>query len=90
MTWVAQLAERLGLDLPHALYVKAIGCRGPVGVITGAPLPADEQLAGAVVARYADTGEAESITVEIRSDAGAHTMEVVPLTSREVRGLAVK
>ncbi len=83
--------ERLfSLDLPHALYVKAVGCRGPVGLITGAPLPADEQLAGAVVARYADTGEAESITVEIRSDAGAHTVEVVPLTSREVRGLAVK
>ncbi len=86
----AENEKLFSLDLPDALYVKAVGCRGPVGVVTGTPEPADEQLAGAVVARYADTGEAESITVELRGDAGSRTIEVVPLASREVRGLAVK
>ena len=86
----AENEKLFSLDMPGALYVKAVACRGPVGVITGAPLAEDEQLAGAVVARYADTGEAESITVEIRSDVGSRTIEVAPLTPREVRGLAVK
>ncbi len=86
----AENEKLFSLDLPEALYVKAVRCRGPVGVITGAPEPADEQLAGAVVARYADTGEAESTTIEIRGSAGSRTIEVAPLTSREVRGLAVK
>ena len=83
--------ERLfSLELPDALYVKAVACRGPVGVITGKPTSEDEELAGAIVARYADTGEAESIVVEIRGGAGSRSVDVSPLTSKEVRGLAVK
>ena len=83
--------ERLfSLDLPDAIYVKAVACKGPVGVVTGSPTPADEQLAGAVVARYADTGDAASIAVEIKGSAGLRTVDVVPLTSKEVRKLAVK
>lgn len=83
--------ERLfSLEVEGALYVKAAACRGPVGVVTGTPTPEDERLAGAIVARYADTGEAENIAVEIKGRAGSRTIEVAPLTSREVRRLAVK
>ena len=83
--------ERLfSLDVPEAIYVKALSCKGPVGVITGKPTPADEELAAAVVARYADTGDDPSAVVELKDAGGSRTVEVVPLTSREVRKLAVK
>lgn len=86
----AENEKLFSLEPAGALYVKAVACRGPVGVITGAPTPEDEELAGAIVARYADTGDAGSIAVEIRGSAGPRTIEVVPLSSREVRRLAVK
>jgi tRNA U34 2-thiouridine synthase MnmA/TrmU len=83
--------ERLfSLELPGATYVKVLGCKGPVGVISGEPSVADEELAGAVVARYADTGDAETVPVEIRKSGGPQTIRVTPMTSREVRKLAVK
>jgi tRNA U34 2-thiouridine synthase MnmA/TrmU len=83
--------ERLfSLEFPGAIYVKVIGCKGPVGVISGSPSAADEELAGAVVARYADTGDAETVPVEIRRSDAQHTVEVAPMASREVRKLAVK
>jgi tRNA U34 2-thiouridine synthase MnmA/TrmU len=86
----AENEKLFSLELPGALYVKTIGCKGPVGVISGNPTAADEELAAAVVARYADTGEAETVPVEIRKSGGPRTVEVAPLTSREVRKLAVK
>ncbi|MFH1689032.1 MAG: hypothetical protein ABIE42_02185 [Candidatus Eisenbacteria bacterium] len=86
----AENEKLFSLEPSDARYVKAVACKGPVGVITGTPTQEDEELAGAVVARYADTGDAESIAVEIRGSAGSRTIEVAPLTSREVRRLAVK
>ena len=77
-------------EIDGALYVKAVGCKGPVGLVTGTPTPEDEAVAGAVVARYADTGEAERVTVEIKGGGSSRTIEVTPMTSREVRMLAVK
>jgi tRNA-specific 2-thiouridylase len=83
--------ERLfSLERPDALYVKALACKGPVGVITGGPTPEDERLAAAIVARYADTGEADEIEVEIRDAGERRTLTVAPLTTREIRRLAVK
>jgi tRNA-specific 2-thiouridylase len=78
------------LELPDALYVKALGCKGPVGVITGSASPEDERLAAAVVSRYADTGDAEEVSVEIKGGGERRTVTVKPLTTREVRKLAVK
>jgi len=83
--------ERLfSLEVPDAIYVKALSRKGPVGVITGRPTPEDEELAAAVVARYADTGDDQSVVVDLKGAAGSRTVGVVPLTSREVRKLAVK
>lgn len=83
--------ERLfALETPGALYVKTVGCKGPVGVVTGTPSAEDERLAAAVVSRYADTGSAETVTVEIRGEGTQRTTSVTPLTTREVRRLAIK
>lgn len=83
--------ERLfSLETPGALYVKALGCKGPVGVITGEPTQEDEALAAAVVSRYADTEGAEEVAVEIKGGSERRTVKVTPLTTREVRKLAVK
>ena len=82
--------ERLfDLEVPGARYVKVLGCKGPVGVLTGAPAPEDERLAASVVARYADTGDAESVRVELKGEEGAHEVVVRPMTTREVRRFAI-
>jgi tRNA-specific 2-thiouridylase len=82
--------ERLfQLDPPGGVYLKTLGCKGPVGVITGSPTSDDEVLAAGIVSRYADTGEAGEVTVEARSGEERHTIRVTPMTTREVRRYAV-
>jgi tRNA-specific 2-thiouridylase len=78
------------LDPPGALFVKVLGCKGPVGVITGRPTQEDELLAAGIVARYADTADASGVTVEIKGWADRRTVHVSPLSIREVRRYAVE
>ncbi len=80
----------LALQTPGAVYLRTIECKGPVGVMTGSPTAEDDHLAASVVARYADTGGAERVAVEVRRDESQHTVDVVPLTSKGVRELAVR
>jgi tRNA-specific 2-thiouridylase len=82
--------ERLfDMAVPGALYIKVVDHKGPVGVLTGAPTEEDESVAAAVVARYADTGDCDSVAVDVQGDGVQRRLEVEPMPPREVRGLSV-
>jgi hypothetical protein len=82
--------ERLfALDPPGASYLKAADVKGPIGVLTGDPAGEDVELAAAIVARYADTGEAETVAVQVQSEQGSRRVTVTPLSPRAVRKFAV-
>ena len=81
--------QLFSLKPPGAFYLKVLGRKGPVGVLTGTPTEDDERLAASVVARYADTGEDDTVTVEVQSGSSSHTVDVAPMSTREVRRLAI-
>ncbi len=79
-----------GLRPPGALFVKAVDRKGPVGVLQGDASDEDERLAGAVVARYADTPAGEAVLAQVWEEDGAsREFEVVPLPPEKIRGLKI-
>jgi tRNA-specific 2-thiouridylase len=79
-----------GLKPEGALFVKALDHKGPVGVLQGNTTDADEKLAAALVARYADAPAGEAVRVRIWEVGGeSRELEVVPLAPDQLGGLKV-
>jgi len=72
------------------LFVKALDCKGPVGVLSAGANEEDLKLAAAIVSRYADTPAGEPVRVQLWEEGGEpREVEVVPLPPRAVRELKV-
>ena len=70
--------------------IDSIEPKTPVGVLQGDASDEDERLAGAVVARYADTPAGEAVLAQVWEEDGAsREFEVVPLPPERVRGLKI-